>query len=265
MRQTFHRSGIRRVRRNCVGRGVGVFAFTLVELVVVLGVVTLLASWMIPAWARGRGLARSTQCMHQLRQLALAVQIYTDNHGGTFPPAYWFEVEQGVRYAKAWDFTLIEGNPVRILPGLLWEGQSAAEIHQCPEYRGPANWGADPYTGYNYNTSYLGHGQFESIPEPAQCAQVRHPAATVVFGDGQYGGGANKFMRAPWPNPGDASFRGRWAGTQGFRHCGRTGAAFVDGHVEALRRRFAENADGAHRVAAGTGFLSPDNGLYDLE
>jgi prepilin-type processing-associated H-X9-DG protein len=72
-------------------------------------------------------------------------------------------------------------------------------------------------------------------------------------------------MRAPWPNPGDAGFRGRWAGTQGFRHGGRSNTAFCDGHAEALRARFADNQDGAERVAPGTGFLSADNSLYDLD
>ena len=55
----------------------------------------------------------------------------------------------------------------------------------------------DPFTGYNYNTSYIGHGQFERIQEPVKASAVRHPDATVLFGNGQYSGGANKFMRAP--------------------------------------------------------------------
>jgi prepilin-type processing-associated H-X9-DG protein len=72
-------------------------------------------------------------------------------------------------------------------------------------------------------------------------------------------------MRAPWPNPGDDSFRGRWAGTQGFRHHKRSNAAFCDGHAESFRARFVENEDGATNVAPDTGFLSADNSLYDLE
>ena len=123
----------------------------------------------------------------------------------------------------------------------------------------------DPYTGYNYNTSYLGHGQYENIQQSARAAEVRRPNQTLLFGDGQYSAGANKFMRAPWPNPGDDSFRGRWAGTQGFRHLKKSNAAFCDGHAESMRARFTDNEDGAANVAAGTGFLSADNSLYDLE
>lgn len=83
-----------------------------------------------------------------------------------------------------------------------------------------------------------------------------------MFGDGEYSGGANKFMRAPWPNPGDATFSGRWAGTQGFRHLGRTNVAFCDGHAESLADRFVDNQDGAENVAPGTDFLAKDDRLY---
>ncbi len=71
-------------------------------------------------------------------------------------------------------------------------------------------------------------------------------------------------MRAPFPNPGDASFNGRWSGTQGFRHLKRTNVAFCDGHSESLSARYTNNADGAANVAPGTGFLSADNSMYDL-
>jgi prepilin-type processing-associated H-X9-DG protein len=95
---------------------------------------------------------------------------------------------------------------------------------------------------------------------------VNNPAGTALFGDGQYSAGANKFMRAPWANPGDAGFVGRFAGTQGYRHLGNTNVAFCDGHAEAWGELYTETypADKAG-IAPGTGFLSPDNSLYDLE
>ena len=150
-----------------------------------------------------------------------------------------------------------------VQPGLLWEGQGNVQIQQCPAFTGGANWADNPYTGYNYNTSYIGHGQGEAIAQPAKTSEVRHPAKTLIFGDGQYAGGADKFMRAPFPNPGDASFDGRNAGTQGFRHRNRSNGAFCDGHAESLRDCYTNNSENSP-VAPGTGFLSISNSLYEL-
>lgn len=239
--------------------------FTLVELLAVVAVIAVLAGLLLPALARSKTGARRIACLSQLRQMALAAQVYTDANRQFYPIAYTNAVEDGVPVAYAWDLTTRLTQPPQVAPGLLWEGHDPAQIQQCPAYRGPANWLADPHTGYNYNTSYLGHGELETVPTPARVPDVKQPAATALFGDGEYAGGANKFMRAPWPNPGDAGFRGRWAGTQGFRHGGRSNTAFCDGHAETRRARFANNQDGAERVAPGTGFLSADNSLYDLD
>lgn len=240
-------------------------AFTLVELLVVIAIIALLAALLLPALGAARERSRAVNCIGNLRQMGLAAAVYTADNRDSYPLAYSYEVVDGVRYSCAWDLTSVYGGTNSIVPGLLWQARGNIQVQQCPSFRGAANWSADPYTGYNYNTSFLGHGQYESVPEPAKTSSVGNPPATAAFGDGQYGGGANKFMRAPWPNPGDESFRGRYAGTQGYRHSRRTNVAFCDGHAEPWRERFTENRDGAGAVAPGTGFLSPDNALYDLK
>lgn len=230
-----------------------------------IAVIAILAGLLLPALSRAKQRGQGVACLNNLRQMTLAANAYVLDHADTYPVAYYSVLSNITHVSYAWDLTTIMETPPRVVPGLLWEGQGAVHIQQCPAFAGTANWLVDPHTGYNYNTSFIGHGQFESIPEPARANHVKRPVATVLFGDGQYAGGANKFMRAPFPNPGDATFRGRYAGTQGFRHLGRSQTAFGDGHVESLTRRHTGNADGEDRVAAGTGFLSPDNSLYDLE
>ena len=180
------------------------------------------------------------------------------------PPAYWYGGDATQTITYCWDITTIESptQPAQIIPGILWQSTHLNAIQQCPSFAGSANWLTDPYTGYNFNTSFIGHGQYESIPAPAKAASIQHPANVALFGDAQWAGGANKFMRAPFPNPGDADFTGRWAGTQGFRHLGKTNVAFCDGHAEALSQCFTANADGAENVGPGTGFLSADNSAY---
>lgn len=61
--------------------------FTLVELLVVLGVVSVLVSLLVPAVQRAREAANRTQCQSQLRQLAIGLENYMASRGpkGKFP------------------------------------------------------------------------------------------------------------------------------------------------------------------------------------
>jgi prepilin-type N-terminal cleavage/methylation domain-containing protein/prepilin-type processing-associated H-X9-DG protein len=240
-------------------------AFTLTELLVVIAIIAILAGLFLPALSGSQAESRRIQCVSNLRQMGIAAHLYVNDNSDDYPIAYYYAQEGGLTYSYAWDFTTIYGNPNTVIAGLLWQGQTTPQIQQCPSFTGDANWLADPYTGYNYNTSYIGHGQNESIPAPAKSSDVRRASKTALFGDGQYGGGADKFMRAPWPNPGDAGFVGRYCGTQGFRHQRISNVAFCDGHAESLRNCYTDNSDSSNNVAAGTGFLSASNWMYDLQ
>ncbi len=59
--------------------------FTLVELLVVVGLLGLLAGLTLSAVQRAREAARRAQCLNHLRQLSAACQNYDSVHGG-FPP-----------------------------------------------------------------------------------------------------------------------------------------------------------------------------------
>lgn len=241
--------------------------FTLIEMLIVIAIISILATMLVPSLHRGRDITRSAKCLNNLRQLATVAHAYANIYDGHYPIAYYHIG----RVSYAWDFNTMSDfrtNPptASVEPGILWQGTSAEEIHQCPSFTGAHNWLADPYTGYNYNTSYIGHGSGEAIVEPARVSAVANPPGTALFGDGEYRSGANKFMRAPWANPGDAGFSGRFAGTQGYRHLDKTNVAFCDGHAASWSQRYTDTypADRAN-IAPGTGFLSPDNSLYDLE
>ncbi len=252
--------------------------FTLVELLVVVGVIALLVAITLPALARSRRAARSAVCAAHLKQMTTALVAYAGEHKGALVVSQWSERPGETR---AWDFitTRRADGGFDVAPGLLWAGfDRDAYAQQCPEYVGPSNAAGESFSGFNYNTSYLGGGAGEAVESSARLSTVRSPAATVAFGDGEYLRGANKFMRAPLnvgvdgepPRDGMVAFRA--AGTQGFRHDGQTNAAFVDGHVASLATRHttfhrAGTTPGDPQAALGdgVGFLSEDNALYDLE
>jgi prepilin-type N-terminal cleavage/methylation domain-containing protein len=60
-------------------------AFTLVELLVVIGIIALLVGILLPALNKARKAANETQCMSNIRQLCLAMNLYTDANQGFIP------------------------------------------------------------------------------------------------------------------------------------------------------------------------------------
>ncbi len=236
----------------------------------VVAIIALLLGILLPSLAAAREAGRRATCQSRARQIATAMAAYTVEYRGSFPIAYYTEGIGPNMVNHNWD-TITEHGEAR--PGIIWSFTSSYEVQQCPSFKGNSNTSADEYTGYNYNTTYIGRGQHEGTwggmtRAPARMSQLGQPADTALIGDGGYGAGANKFMRAPYDGS-PLGAMGIHAGGQAYRHADTTNVAWADSHVTTTRTR-AKRSDASAAMLGfqgwpDNGFLGEDNRLYDRQ
>ncbi len=69
-------------------------AFTLVELLVVIGIIALLVSILLPALGRARETAVGIKCASNLRSIGQGLFAYANENGGAVPPSYLYRTFQ---------------------------------------------------------------------------------------------------------------------------------------------------------------------------
>jgi prepilin-type N-terminal cleavage/methylation domain-containing protein len=75
--------------------------FTLVELLVVIGIIAVLIAVLLPVLNKARAAANRTACLSNIRQLGIGILMYCNDNRGYFPTcAFW---DDGTAYAPAPD------------------------------------------------------------------------------------------------------------------------------------------------------------------
>ena len=105
--------------------------FTLVEMLVVIGIIGILASMLLSVLGRGKQKALQSQCLSQTKQLALALQMYTQDNRDCMPWPNW-----GNRF-PGWLYTPVGGQPPEPSEavyegGMLWQYIKVTKIYWCP-------------------------------------------------------------------------------------------------------------------------------------
>ena len=133
-------------------------AFTLVELLVTMSVISILAAIILPVTMRARSLARNVQCCASLGQAAKAVDIYLDEHDTWYPCAA----------------VLPSVEPKPGLPRIceLLEPDGPTGMPECPDDEA-----LDPE--YTYPTYFVGEG---SSYEWTALFNHRRQGAAITFG-----------------------------------------------------------------------------------
>lgn len=187
-------------------------AFTLVELLVVMGIVAVLSAVAVPVYSRARQRTLSVKCLSNLRQMGSAAMVYAGEHNMTLPVTS-HQVQQG---GKSWTLTLQDyagGKIVFRCP--CDENKTRTYTYVINDFLTPNPAGA----------SSLDFSCLVRIESPAQTVLFAEASATYTNSDhfhfAEYYGG-----RVP------ASDFASQVAVQ--RHLGAANYVFADGHMEAL-------------------------------
>ena len=223
--------------------------FTLLELLVVIGIIGILVGILAPALGKMWRRAAEVACQSNISALVKANLSYASENDDSFVIAAedhgdnmkrWFGTREDADSA----FTSAEGTLVEHLPGL--------KLSTCPSFKGASETAGQDAAfeagcgAYGYNDLYIGgsfgsykdrramvkDGQAKGYNQSARLEDVADMGGTVMFADAAYfkSGGliAYSFTHAPqWvpkayspPNP-----------SIHFRHDGKAAIGWADGHA----------------------------------
>jgi len=125
-------------------------AFTLIELLVVISIIALLVALLLPALGSARGTAQNSQCMNNLKQMALASNMYTAEWKDHLPNYF---ADYGTSTTTPhWDQDGGNAHWVGRVFGLLGQNK---DVFRCPSY-----------VAYNGRNNVNGHDELSQGVAP---------------------------------------------------------------------------------------------------
>lgn len=208
--------------------------FTLIEMLVVIGILLVLASMLYPVFGRARESGRATQCRSNLHQLQLAAVNYANDGGGHMPPCTcsWYLNEASIWcHSHGWVAWANNSNCTNdnshANGAYAWSGGSGLAcitngglyayvkggegVYKCTTFSMKSNCKVgNPYRSYSMNT---GANWFNLLAGQGQ-------ANTILFGED------SKLVS-------DLTADAQYSTNETARwHNGKANVVYVDGHVE---------------------------------
>ena len=211
--------------------------FTLVELLVVIGIIAVLVAMLMPVFRTATGSARRVVCQNNLRQIVVAVRAYAQDNDSVIPiwhlqfrdPSYHTSVPGGVATADP------EGQFFQ--NGRIWRYLQNEDVYRCPEYPERRTGTVNPVWGYPPAWTYSINGQPAITNGNADWSVKRdavRPSPTRVMmmmeqSPNDYYAFDNGVMLFWWPPSAQDD-------SLGYFHKGGGNVAYYDDHIEWMLR-----------------------------
>ena len=187
-------------------------AFTLIELLIVVGIAALLIALLVPAVAVARSGARQVQCAANLRQWGAAMQAYAASNDGYLPrrgngveavtrtdrDADWFNALPPLMGLQSYKAALAGG------------GMPRTGVWVCPD-------AVDPQSGNYFSYAMNMWLSTWKADQPDRLERLADNATQVFMADGPQNHCSTVPANAPYSPP--------------ARHRRKVNVCFVDGHV----------------------------------
>ena len=232
--------------------------FTLVELLVVIGIIALLISILLPALQKAREAARGIHCASNMRSLAIGHTMYAQENRGWFSPVVrtmdynwngtirngstvpWYaEHFVGKYVGQRHPISTSFGNPQQLPSTLAVTCPSAWAIMQHPH---------DIGIGYNNSRENVINQSHTASRKVRRLGTFDNYSRVIILSDVANGGNAgnwgfsqrgqyawNRYYHTQlpsWPVTGNDN---NDTGYTAYRHSRAANAGFADGHVERFR------------------------------
>ncbi|HYE32777.1 MAG TPA: prepilin-type N-terminal cleavage/methylation domain-containing protein [Methylomirabilota bacterium] len=233
-------------------------AFTLVELLVVVGIIAILASLLLASISSAKAKARNIVCINNLKQHGVGLVNFVAQTGEyplTFDTNKSWQINSDSEQNRSW-FRAIDPTGTNFSQNTgLWHCPSAKRPENMPDFLS--------FVHYGYNGSGLqktrddlsglgGTMPGDSFPVgPVKESMVSSPVEMIALGDGMVGWGAklqdgtHLIGRTAMADDSYTDYK-----LLNKRHASKANIVFCDGHVEALtfQRLFKDEHESALRL-----------------